>query len=149
MKWFKKSSIYILYIRKNKSIKMITKFDNFINEWYLGPYSATGFKLTEPSTKYNFNIDIKYDEKNEKNVKEILNKYNIEYDILDMQKTKYDNNEDVHKINIIFKSYNKFEATSILNSIIKELINKNILFNPNSIKIKEENETEKKKIGYI
>lgn len=127
---------------------MITKFDNFINEWYLGPYSSVGFKVSEPSTKYNFNIDIKMDSNNEEIIKNILKKYNITYDNLNIEDIKSDD-VDGHKVNLTFRSYNKYEASAILNSVIKELIKNEIPFDPTSVDVKEEDKPEKRKIGYI
>lgn len=127
---------------------MITKFNNFINEWYLGPYSAAGFKTNEPTAKYNFTIDIKMDPKNEKILKDILKKYNISYDKLELKNIE-DGNEEGHNVNLIFRSYNKYEASAILNSVMTELIEKEIMFDPTSIKFKEEDKPEKRKIGYI
>ena len=127
---------------------MITKFDNFINEWYLGPYSSTGFKTNEPTTKYNFTIDIKMDTKNEEIIKNILKKYNITYNKLELKNIEV-GDEKGHNINLVFNSYNKYEASAILNSVMKELIENKIPFDPESIKFDEEDKPEKRKIGYI
>lgn len=127
---------------------MIVKFDNFINEWYTGKYTYTGFKTDEPNIKYNFNIDIKMNTENEEIIKDILNKYNISYDKLELRNVKNED-EDAHNINLVFKSYNKYEASSILSSVLYEFIKKEILFDPSTIKLEEENKPEKRKIGYI
>jgi hypothetical protein len=126
---------------------MITKFHNFLNEWYTGPYSATGFKVTEPTEKFTLNFNIKYDKNNIKILKNILKKYNIPFDQMEIAKDK-DEDFEIQKVNLTFKSYNDYEASAIVSSIIKELQENQIMFDPTSIGGGPKEKPQRKQIGY-
>jgi len=124
---------------------MITKFEIFLNEWYTGPYAASGFKSSEPTEKFNLELDIKFESKNKEKIEEILKKYNIPYENLNIEKEGF----KTQKVKLQFKSYNRYEANSILNTFIKELIDNQIMFDPQSIKgDSEEEKIEKNPIGF-
>jgi len=126
---------------------MIVKYDNFINEFYTGKYAAAGIKFSDPSDKYDFNINIKADPDNNNIIKDILLKFNIAYDGVEI--TPEENLElDGEKVNIKFLSYNKYEASSIINSIVNELIIKKIPIDIDSIKLEPINKVEKKPMGF-
>ena len=108
---------------------MVTKFDNFLNEFYTGKYSSAGFKINEPIDEYEFTVDIEYDPKNEEIIKNnILSKYNIPYNDFSL---KHVSNAQELKIKII--SYNKWEASSIISTLLDSLHKNDIAFDPRSI----------------
>ena len=126
---------------------MITKFKKFLNEWYTGPFAASGFKMTEPSDRFTLNFNIKYDKDNIKILKNILKKYDIPFDQMEIAKD-IDEDFEIQKINLTFKSYNNFEANSIVNSIIKDLAENQIMFDPTSITGGPKEKPEKRPIGF-
>jgi hypothetical protein len=108
---------------------MVTKFDNFLNEFYTGTYASAGFKTSEPTDEYEFTVDIEYDPKNEEIIKNnILSKYNIPYNDFSL---KHVSNAQELKIKII--SYNKWEASSIISTLLDSLHKNDIAFDPRSI----------------
>lgn len=121
---------------------MITKFQSFLNEWYTGPYAATGFKTSEPSSKFTLNINIKYNKDNIKILKNILKKYDIPFDQMEVAEDK-DEDIKIQKINLKFKSYNNYEASSIVSTFVKELQENQIMFDPTSISGGPEDQHEK------
>lgn len=146
---------------------MITKFDNFLNEFYVGPYKSAGFKNSEPSDKFNFNITMKYKPENEELVKNILAKYEIPYDKLNLEKTQIEKNIptpkkkffsrkkdtpepklDIQKLDLTFLSYNEYEAGSIINTLLNDLHKSGVVFDPASIKIEPLEKIVKKPIGF-
>jgi hypothetical protein len=126
---------------------MFTNFEDFLNEWYTGPYAATGFKSSEPTERFTLNFTIKYDQNNIKTLKNILKKYDIPFDQMEITKDK-DDDFDIQKINLTFKSYNNYEASSIVASIIKELQENQIMLDPTSISGGPKDNPERKLIGY-
>ena len=139
---------------------MITKFNNFLNEFYVGPYKSAGFKNSEPSDKFNFNLTMKYKPENEELVKTILTKYNIPYDKINLEKSqiskpkkkrffsKEEPKLDIQKLDLTFLSYNEYEAGSIINTLLNDLHNNGVIFDPASIKIEPLEKIVKKPIGF-
>jgi hypothetical protein len=126
---------------------MIIKYDNFINEFYTGKYASAGFKLSDPKDKYDFELNIKANPENDIIVKDILKKFNIAYD--DVNIIPQENTElDGEKVKISFLTYNKYEAGSIVNSIVNEFIKKEIPIDINTIKLEPQVKHEKRKIGF-
>jgi len=123
---------------------MIIKFTNFLNEFYTGPFSAAGFKLHEPSNKFNFNLNIKYKPENEELIKNILAKYDIPYDELNFKKQ----NRRSQKLDLTFLSYNRLEAVAIINSILSDLAENSVTFDKSSVKFKEIDDSQKGLIGF-
>jgi hypothetical protein len=126
---------------------MIKKYEEYIKEFYTGRYSAAGIKFSDPSDKFDFNINIEANPDNYRILREILLKYNIAYD--DIKITPEENlKDDGEKVNIKFLSYNKYEASSIIDSIISELIKKKIPIDIGTITLEPINAKEKRKIGF-
>jgi len=128
---------------------MIINFTDFLNEYssYNGAYGTAGFIYSEPSNNFIFNLNLKNKSWFSKNnneetislVKRILSKYNIPYEKL----TLNDN-----KLNVVFKSYSKYEVSSIINSLLVDLSKNKIIFDPRSISVNQENEIKKRPIGF-
>jgi len=127
---------------------MIIKYKDFVNEWYTGPYATAGFKSSEPTEKFTLNFNIKYDKNNIKILRNILKKYDIPFDQMEIGNDQ-DKNFKMQKINLIFKSYNNYEASSIVSSILKEISDNQIMIDPTSIVGgTKDQQTERKLIGF-
>jgi len=102
------------------------------NEYYNGPYAAAGFKIpgNEPINSFTFEVEMKSDPVNGERLRDILDKYKIEYDVISLQ-----NDGDIQKLKLKFLSYHGFEAFSIIDSIIDDLEKKNIEFVPGTIRV--------------
>jgi len=116
---------------------MKIKFEDFLLE-YTGPYKKAGFKIgSENRDIYDFDCTIKIESENEEEIKNklknILNEYDIDYTELSIQKET----DEFHKLNISFKSYNEYEAYSLVDTVINDAL-KNTLFklDINSINLK-------------
>jgi len=120
---------------------MITKYIEFLKEYtsYTGPFSSTGFKTGEPKEEFTLDLNLKYDENNEKVIKDILSKYNIHYSDLNLEhKNDFLSRSNVQKFKLDFLTYSELEAQSIIVSILRGLEENKIYFEHESIKVNPE-----------
>lgn len=122
---------------------MVTNFKNFIKEYhsYTGPYSAAGFKLSNPLHKYRLTLNVKYRPENEEFFKNILDKYTIPFDedatslTMVEQKRKLFKGPQMQLLDLTFSAYNVYEANAIIDIILKEIVDIKLKFDPSSFDV--------------
>lgn len=106
---------------------MITKFDNFLNEYNSSksannvPDNTIGFRYSDPHEKFDLVFVMDYYRNIENVLDEIFDKYNIKYDNLKITKRSGDDG-DIQIISLNFTSYSKYEAESIIMKILGDLV---------------------------
>ena len=106
---------------------MKTKFEDFLIE-YTGPYKAAGFKFgdkTGPGETFDMDcvvvINPTKDKEEVKNkIEEILKQYDVDYESISIDPLQ----EDAYTLNMTFKSYNQYEAHSVINTVLVDALKK-------------------------